>query len=181
MTEVLAVTPTLVATAVEANKHDPWVTGLFLILAGIAILMVILIMVARPVLSLLKEARSNTVDSAKSDAESYLYTQLKDQVESMMAEINSLKLDREAWFKKAFEMQGEVDRLKQFEKNFESMRQRLNAKDKIIEERDTEVRRLMALILDMKDRIHQLEVRIIKDEQLGLLQTALGDAAKYRV
>lgn len=47
----------------------------------------------------------------------------------------------------------------------ERMKVKLDEKDRIIAERDSEVRGLMKEIIDLKDRIHQLEMRVAQDEQ----------------
>ena len=93
-----------------------------------------------------------------------MFTNLKSQIDTNTQAIAVLQLERDKWFLKAGKLEMEVERLKSFEQTVESMKVRLNEKDKIIEAREVEIRALMRNILDMKDRIHALELRLQADE-----------------
>jgi predicted RNase H-like nuclease (RuvC/YqgF family) len=155
---------TEVASAVieEASKsHDPIITGLAFVL-GVVIL---LVTISKPIMGLVKDYKKTNVDGAKADAEVSLFDQLSAQIKSNTAAINQLIIEKNEWFVKALSLEHEVERLKTFEVMVNSMKERLNEKDKVIESRDEEIRTLTRAILEMKDRIHALELRLVKDEQ----------------
>ena len=52
------------------------------------------------------------------------------------------------------------------------MKARLAEKDVALEKRDDEIRVLTRTILEMKDSIHELQMRLAKDEQRGILGCA---------
>lgn len=154
--------PTDLATkAVEANQHDPVISGLLYLLGAI----IILVTVSTPIMNLVRNYKKNGAENSKSDAESELFERLQQQLITLSGEVEKLKIERNVWFEKAFHLEAEVTRLSNFEKMFESMKGRLDEKDRTISERDDEIRTLMRSVLEMKDRIHLLEMRLSRDEQ----------------
>lgn len=142
-------------------SHDPLVIGIVFV----ASVVVGLVAIAKPIMGLYREYKKTGAEGAKAEAESSLFTTLQGQIESNSKAIEKLQIERNVWFEKATLLDKEVARLTSFEANFNSMKERLNEKDRIIESRETEIRSLTRSVLDMKDRIHALEMRLVKDEQ----------------
>nr|HRC96197.1 hypothetical protein [Coprothermobacter proteolyticus] len=63
-------------------------------------------------------------------------------------------------------LEKEVDRLKHFEQMVQVMKRKLDEKDEIIATQNAENKSLMHEILQLKDRIHELELRLTRDESL---------------
>jgi predicted RNase H-like nuclease (RuvC/YqgF family) len=144
-----------------AESHDPWFVGLAFVL-GIVIL---LVSISKPIMGLVKEYKRNGADNAKAEAEASLYEQLQDQIRANTNAITVLIREKDEWFRKAVTLEHEVERLKTFEKMVESMKKRLDDKDLVITEREIEIRRLMTVIIEMKDQLHALELRVTRDEE----------------
>jgi predicted RNase H-like nuclease (RuvC/YqgF family) len=159
---------TIEATALATNSQDPIIVGLAFVLAVV----IILVAIAKPMMSLVKDYKTAGVESAKAGAESTLFEQLQKQIKTNSEAIALLITEKNEWFKKALELEHEVDRLKVFEEMVNSMKARLAEKDVAIEKRDDEIRALTRVILEMKDSVHTLEMRLAKDEQRGLLGCA---------
>jgi len=143
-----------------AKSQDPFLIGLAFIAAAI----VIAVPTAMLIMRVVNSFKANSTEQTKLDAEDTLYARLKDQITTNSEEIAKLINERSKWFEKTLYLESEVERLKSFETMVTSMKSRLIEKDRIIEERDAEIRNLTRTILEMKDRLHALEIRIIKDE-----------------
>jgi predicted RNase H-like nuclease (RuvC/YqgF family) len=147
--------------AIQNNQHDPLIVGLLFVLAAV----IVLAAIAKPMMGLYREYKRTGTEGAKAEAESVLFTQLNQQLTLHGQAIERLENERNSLMNKTVQLEKEVDRLKTFEQMVDSMKTRLNEKDAIIEQRNGEVRNLMRTILDMKDRLHALEMRLIQDEQ----------------
>ena len=107
-----------------------------------------------------------------------LYTQLSEQVRLQSEEIKQQRLEiervvlsREDLVEKYNELKGKVQHLESVEVNNENLRgtiedlkERLDEKDFIIRERDGRIANLIRELLTMKDRVHNLELRLRSDE-----------------
>jgi len=144
------------------SSDDPIITGLTFTLAVV----IILVAISRPIMSLVREKSSTAVNSAKASAESVLFEQLQHQIKLNTEAIDKLLIERNALFEKSVRLEFEVQRLQSFETHFETMKARLEEKDRIIEERDLEIKKLNKHILQMTERIHSLEMRLLQDERL---------------
>ena len=118
-------------------------------------------------------------NSAKeSNTQINLYTQLSEQVrlqsdeiKQQRLEIERVMLSREDLVERLNELKGKVLHLESVEANNEKLREtievlkdRLDEKDFIIKERDGRIANLIREILTMKDRVHNLELRLKSDE-----------------
>lgn len=149
---------------------DPISMVLLTVLGGV----VLMIAIGGPIMGLYRDYKKNSAENAKSDAESLLFQQLQQQMTSNSEAIIKLQNERNEWFSKAIALEHEVQKLKAFEAMVNAMKDRLNEKDRVIEARDAEIRTLTRTILQMKDQLHALEIRLNKDEQEGCM------ACKYR-
>lgn len=107
-----------------------------------------------------------------------LYTQLSEQVRLQSEEIKQQRLEiervimsRSDLLEKLNELKGKVHHLESVESNNEKLREtievlkdRLDEKDIIIRDRDNRIANLIREILIMKDRVHNLELRLKADE-----------------
>ena len=153
-------------TAVEAQK-DPLVVSIIFVAVCIAAA----VGAATPLMGLYRTYKSTRAEGARSEAqqtaaeiEAQIFQQMQVTLAQHAEAIRALQADRDKWFAEAFELKHEVERLKVFEQQAASMKKRLEEKDKLIEERDKEIRELTRVILQMKDRIHALELRLARDE-----------------
>ena len=161
-------TVTAAAQAVQSNSSDPLLGGIAFVLAVV----IGLIAIAKPLMGLYREYKKTgsegtkaAAESAKSTAEAFLYQQLQQQIESNTKAIDKLQSERNQWFERAVLLEREVDKLKSFEQMVDAMKTRIDDKDKIIVQREEEIRVLTRNILEMKDRLHILEMRLAHDEQ----------------
>lgn len=157
---------------VEAAKSsDPLFSGL----AFIIVVVILLALVSKPLIGMINDYKQTNVISARADAESKLYEQLRDQISANSKDITLLKQERDSEARRAQALEDEIERLEgeiQKLKHFESMVKGLQAevqiKDTIISERNAEIRSLTRQIIDLKDRVHSLELRIARDEKIGV-------------
>lgn len=159
MNEALIVAET--TRAMSDGSKDPITLSLITVLGAV----VLMIAIAGPIMGLYKDYRKNKAENTKSDTEALLFKQLQTQLTSMAEAIIKLQDERNAWFSKALELETEVNKLKTFELMVNTMKEKLNEKDEAIQERELEIRTLTQTILQMKDQLHALELRLYKDEQ----------------
>jgi predicted RNase H-like nuclease (RuvC/YqgF family) len=151
-----------ILTALQAaDKGDPTISTLAFVLA----IVVIAVAIAKPIMSIVRDWKISGVDSQKAESEVSLYEQLRQHLMTLANEVEKLRVERNVWYEKSLELEVEVKRLQLFEQSFNSMKTRLEDKDKAIQERDTEIRSLTRTILEMKDRLHSLELRLQQDEK----------------
>ena len=158
---------TAAVQAVQSNSSDPLLGGIAFVLAVV----IGLIAIAKPLMGLYREYKKTgsegtkaEAESAKSTAETFLYQQLQQQIESNTKAIDKLQTERDRWFEKAVLLEREVNKLKSFEQMVDAMKVRIDEKDRVIAQREDEIRGLTRNILDMKDRLHILEMRLTLDE-----------------
>lgn len=138
------------------------------IIGGIIVVILMMIPLIRQFWNSTKEA--NTQIS--------LYTQLSEQVKLQSDEIKQQRLEIERVMQGRVELQDKLNELKikvsqleSVEANNEKLREtievlkdRLDEKDMIIKDRDNRIANLIREILTMKDRVHNLELRLKSDE-----------------
>jgi DNA repair exonuclease SbcCD ATPase subunit len=153
---------------IASSSGDPVFAGLAWVLG----IVMVLYAVSKPLIGIVKDFRSNSVDSAKADAaearsnaEVILYQQLQSQLTLLSDSVEKIRTEKMVWYQKSVELESEVARLQNFEKMVDSMKIRLDNKDGLIAARDAELRQQNRLILELNDRIHKLEMRVTKDEQ----------------
>lgn len=157
---------------VEAAKSsDPLFSGL----AFIIVVVILLAIVSKPLIGMINDYKQTNVISARADAESKLYEQLRDQISQNSKDIAILKQERDSESRRAQTLEDEIERLeneieklKRFETRVKELQTEVQAKDAIISERNAEIRTLTRQIIDLKDRVHSLELRIARDEKIGV-------------
>jgi peptidoglycan hydrolase CwlO-like protein len=102
--------------------------------------------------------------SKEASAQGMLYQQLSEMVQTQRKELDDLydswKRDQE----EIFELRHKVDNLEKSEQLIETLKVKLDEKDRIIAERDSRIAGLLQDLLQMKDRVHKLEIRLKADE-----------------
>ncbi|WP_396189876.1 hypothetical protein [Flavobacterium sp.] len=137
-----------------ASSSDPLFTGL----AFIIVVVMLLAIASKPLIGLINDYKQTNVLSARADAESKLYEQLRLQIEANSKDIAELKHERDEFKRKAEHLEDEVVPL------VEKLERTLAEKERIIKERDDEIRKLTRQLLDLKERLLNLELRLDKDE-----------------
>ena len=101
-----------------------------------------------------------------------LYEQLREQLVAAQAEIHSLKDEMKVVYENRNDLRVDVTRLMTRIESLEAceeavtvLKAKLNEKDQQIAEHIIENRNLMREILQLKDRIHHLELRLAHDEE----------------
>lgn len=143
------------------STGDPVYSGLLWVF-GIILL---LIAIAKPIMGVLRQYSSNKVDNARDSADEAVFLRLRQEVERNSKDIRDLIEEKSRWQVEAIELRGRVSQLEQCELLVNQMKSKLDEKDVIIHERDQENRRLMLEILQLKDRLHHLELRLAEDER----------------
>ena len=119
-----------------------------------------------------------------------LYTQLSEQVRLQSEEIKQQRLEIERVMQGRIELQDKLNELKiqvsqlesveanndKLRETIEVLKDRLDEKDMIIRDRDSRIASLIREILTMKDRVHNLELRLKSDE----MRNAADYNEKYR-
>lgn len=143
-----------------ANSTEPLFTGL----AFIIVVVILLTLATKPIISLINDYKQTNVVSAKADAESKLYEQLRLQIEANSRDIAELKLERDTFKFKSEHLENEVVPL------VEALKKELESKERIIGARDQEIKKLTRQLLEFKERLLNLEIRLQKDESFIDLQ-----------
>lgn len=97
-------------------------------------------------------------------AQGALYQQLSEQVREQKQEIDKMYSERLSLQEKVFDLRNKVDHLEACESSVDILKKKLDEKDQIIAERDNRIANLMQELLKMKDRVHNLEMRLKADE-----------------
>ena len=109
--------------------------------------------------------------SKETSAQGLLYQQLSELVQKQRVELDTIYVQRTALQEQMFELRAKVEKLEGCENTIEVLKQKLDQKDQIIAERDSRIATLLEELLKMKDRVHQLELRLVKDEAQFLVNT----------
>ena len=128
-------------------------------------LVMILIAMAKPIMAVLRQYKTNKVDNARDSAEETFYLRLKEEIDLNSHDIRQLIDEKNKWHEEAIELRARVQQLEQCEIAMSKMTKKLDEKEQLIRDRDDENRRLMLEILQLKDRLHQLELRLAEDEK----------------
>ena len=147
------------------KSHDPFIMVLAFLLTVVAVS----VGIAKPLMSLAKEYKSNSADNSRSEAEAALYKNLQTQIVNNTEAIDRLNQERDEWFRKALSLEKEVERLSVFERVVSELHEQLREKNNQLLERESEIRDLMSTMTEFRERIHELEVRLAKDEAIRCL------------
>lgn len=102
--------------------------------------------------------------SKETSAQGVLYSQLSEMVQKQRDELDELYKQRREDQEQIFQLRLKIDHLEEAEKTVEILKNKLNEKDKIIDEKDNKISSLLQDLLQMKDRLHNLELRLKLDE-----------------
>lgn len=108
--------------------------------------------------------------SKETSAQGMLYQQLSEMVQKQRQELDTMYTQRTEMQSQIFELKYKVDNLESCEKTVDILKNKLDEKDKIIAERDIRIANLLEELLKMKDRVHNLELRLKSDEEKFLNQ-----------
>jgi len=102
--------------------------------------------------------------SKETSAQGVLYQQLSEMVQNQRKELDELYKQRRLDQEQIFDLRNKVDHLEEADKTVETLKKKLDQKDQIIAERDNRIASLLEELLKMKDRVHNLELRLKADE-----------------
>lgn len=102
--------------------------------------------------------------SKETSAQGMLYSQLSELVQNQRKELDEMYKERTEMQNALFDLKGKVERLEESEKLVDILKKKLEQKDQIIAERDSRIASLLEELFKMKDRVHNLELRLKADE-----------------
>jgi len=103
--------------------------------------------------------------SKETSAQGILYSQLSEMVQKQRNELDSMYSDRVKLQEQVFELRSKVEHLETCEGTMEILKKKLDQKDQVIAERDSRITKLLEDLMQMKDRVHNLEMRLRADEE----------------
>lgn len=103
--------------------------------------------------------------SKEASAQGELYEYLSEQVKEQRKEFEKIYAERNILGSEVLQLRARVEHLEDVEKTNELLKQKLDYKDQVIAERDSKITLLLNEMLKMKDRIHDLEIRLQADEK----------------
>ena len=103
--------------------------------------------------------------SKETSAQGLLYSQLSELVTNQRKELDEMYSERLKMQEQIFELKSKVEKLEEADKTVDVLKRKLNEKDLIISARDTRISSLLEELLGMKDRIHDLELKLKLDEE----------------
>lgn len=101
--------------------------------------------------------------SKETSAQGLLYQQLSEMVQKQRQELDTMYIKRDVLQEQVFELRTKVEHLESAEGMIEILKRKLDQKDHIIAERDTRITKLLEELMQMKDRVHNLEIRLRLD------------------
>jgi len=149
---------------------DPFLDALKWIVIAVTLILVF----GTSILTYIKNSKQGTdpVEHAKDDAEIMLYSQLQEQLKRMDDDVKELTNQKnrlfEEWAILKVKSEYQEEKLNELSKSDAiicNLRETLVEKGKEITSREKENKKLTHDILDMKDRIHHLEMRLTEDEK----------------
>lgn len=102
--------------------------------------------------------------SKETSAQGILYSQLSEMVQKQRQELDTMYVQRTVLQEQVFELRNKVEHLESCEGSIDILKKKLDQKDIIIAERDSRIAHLLEELLKMKDRVHNLELRLKQDE-----------------
>ena len=102
--------------------------------------------------------------SKETSAQGVLYSQLSELVQKQREELDSMYIHRNVLQEQVFELRNKVEHLTACEDTIEILKKKLDIKDEMIAGRDARITELMDELINMKDRVHALEMRLKEDE-----------------
>lgn len=174
-------------TIIEITKSSDPITQSIIVAV---IIIVAIVFSSKPLMYLVKQYKTDKISAenseAISDANNLVYKRLQEQIDRLFSEISSLSADRNKLIdqnlhksEEILALRARVQKLEDYEKIVESLRNRLAIKDKLIEElratissRDEKLIGIMRELVVAKDRLNELEMRISSGEN-GFKPTAL--------
>lgn len=102
--------------------------------------------------------------SKETSAQGILYQQLSEMVQKQRVELDTMYAQRNVLQEQMFELRHKIETLESCEKTVDILKVKLDQKDQIIAERDIRIANLLEELLKMKDRVHNLEMRLQQDE-----------------
>lgn len=103
--------------------------------------------------------------SKETSAQGLLYQQLSEMVQKQRQELDTMYSERLKLQELVFELRSKIEHLESCEGTTDLLKKRLDLKDQIIAERDIRITNLLEDLMKMKERVHQLEMRIMVDEE----------------
>jgi len=100
----------------------------------------------------------------ETSAQGTLYAQLSEMVQNQRRELDNLYSQRKADQEEIFRLRLKVEHLEEENSTVEILKKKLDEKDAIIAERDARITSLLQEIMHMKERVHNLEIRLKEDE-----------------
>lgn len=94
------------------------------------------------------------------DNQRELYTQLHELVIQQRKEIDGLYSQRSELQNELFALKKKVDHLEECETTIQALKAKLDQKDSIIAERDARITSLIGELMQMKERVHKLEIKL---------------------
>ena len=149
---------------------DPFLDAL----KWIAIAATLILVFGTSVMTYIKNSKqgADPVEHAKDDAEIMLYSQLQEQIRHMAEDVKQLTSEKNKLFEewvilktKSEYQDKKISELYDADAMIHKLRESLNLKDELLAARDAENITLMAEMMDLKDRIYHLEMRLTEDEK----------------
>lgn len=154
--------------AQAAMSPDPWTKTITFIIGGVLLMLTMV----KPVLSLLRQWKSDKASNAVDDANISTFERQTVQIDRLMEKVDKLEKERALLFEETIDLKARVKRLEGVESNLHQLKDIVTEKDSIItdlraaiKERDGKIMDLMEELNKTNNRVHELELRLAKDEQ----------------
>lgn len=121
---------------------------------------------AFPLMKLIQRWGTTKTDNAKANAEISLYDSLRVSLEDNSKAIALLQKEKNNWLIERADLRGRIERLEGIELQNQQLRGKLDEKDTKVSELMTEIISKSREITELRERLHQLELRLTKDERL---------------
>jgi len=154
--------------AQAATSPDPWTKSITLVIGGVLLILTM----AKPVMSLLRQWKSDKASGAADDANISTFERQTKQIDRLMEKVDKLEKEREELYTETVKLRIRVEHLEEVEINLKKLREKLTDRDltitelrQSIKERDNKIMDLMEELNKTNNRVHELELRLAKDEQ----------------
>ena len=149
------------------GQTGPVTQGIILAL----ILVVVLLLAVKPLLGLVRTYKSEGADNALADARKSQFEQLESQIKENAKNLRDMNLENAHLHTEVIHLRARVESLEKYEEMVDNLKTKLDQKDAHIEAlmgdnrmQATENKELLREMLKMQERLHDLEMRVTKDE-----------------
>jgi predicted RNase H-like nuclease (RuvC/YqgF family) len=137
-----------------------------------AVVVIIILIAAAPIMQYVRKFSADQAANKRDEAEGVLYQHMSERVNQQQAQLDEIYKMHNQLVQEHANATARLSKVEEYEATIEAMKRRLDEKDAKLDEKDSEVRKerehnraLTLEIISLKNRISELEKRLLQDEE----------------